>query len=91
MKLKSIMTDDFKTCFLCGKPAQQIHHCIGGSYRKKSEKFGLLVPLCMECHMKVHDEPSQETNRELKQLGQTYFEREYGEQYWWDEFGRSYL
>lgn len=91
MKRKSIMTDDWEHCFLCGREAQQIHHVFNKHDKKRSEKFGLLVPLCMECHLKVHDEPSQETNRELKQLGQTYFEREYGEQYWWDEFGRSYL
>lgn len=91
MELKSIMTNDFKHCFLCGKESQQIHHVIGGAYRKKAEKYGLLVPLCMLCHGKVHDEPSQETNKELKKIGQADFMMHYSYAEWMKQFGKNYM
>ena len=59
------MTKDFEHCFLCGKQAEQWHHVMNKSYKKKSEKYGLLVPLCAKCHAKVHDS-DESLNKELK-------------------------
>lgn len=89
MELKSIMTDDFEHCFLCGKQAQQIHHVFNKYDKKRSEKYGLLVPLCAICHSNIHDRDEKQ-NKELKKLAQTLFEQEWGHDKWFDEFGRNY-
>lgn len=84
------MTDDWETCFLCGKQAQQIHHIFNKFDKKRSEKYGLLIPLCAKCHSDIHDR-NPKTNKELKRLAQTKFIIQFGEELWWKEFGKSYL
>lgn len=47
--------DDYKTCFLCKRNGNgdklERHHIFGGSRRKLSEKYGLVVYLCgSRCH-----------------------------------------
>lgn len=54
MEYTSIMTDDMESCFLCGRRASDIHHVMHGADKKLSEELGLMVPLCRECHNKVH-------------------------------------
>lgn len=41
-----------RSCFICGTthgPFER-HHLFGGALRKKSEKYGLVVLLCHNCH-----------------------------------------
>lgn len=89
-----------RKCFLCGRngagdPLDK-HHLIGGAYRKKSEKYGLVVYLChYRCHQfapsSVHQ--SATTMRQLRRYGQLKAMREQG----WTtddfirEFGKNYL
>ena len=54
MGYTSIMTDDYESCFVCGRRASEWHHCLHGADRKMSERDGLMVPLCRDCHNKVH-------------------------------------
>lgn len=54
MEYASIITDDMKTCWVCGKPAAEIHHVFHGADKKLSEKLGCMVPLCRQCHDRVH-------------------------------------
>lgn len=89
-----------KKCFLCGRNGAQDpldrHHIIGGAYRKKSEKYGLVVYLCHDrCHefgrKAVHKNAS--VMRQLRRYGQLKAMREQG---WTEadfirEFGKSYL
>lgn len=49
-KVKSIITDDFEHCYLCGRPAECVHHMLPGAKRKASDRLGLVVPLCNDCH-----------------------------------------
>ena len=57
MEIKSILTTNFDVCYVCGKPRQQFHHVIGAAYRKKSEKYGLIVPICERgCRIKILDD-----------------------------------
>lgn len=47
---------DEKRCFLCGRNGAQDpldrHHIFPGPYRKKSERYGLVVYLCHNrCHI----------------------------------------
>ena len=46
-----------KVCFLCGSVRNlERHHCIHGTAnRKLAEKDGLIVWLCHDCHMDLHD------------------------------------
>lgn len=90
MEIKSIMTKDFEHCFLCGKTAQQWHHVMNKSDKKKSEKYGLLVPLCAKCHAKVHDS-DEGLNKELKKIAQADFMMEYNYALWIKEFGKNYM
>ena len=90
MELKSIMTKDFEHCFLCGKQAEQWHHVMNKSYKKKSEKYGLLVPLCAKCHAKVHDS-DESLNKELKRIAQADFLMEHSYELWIKEFDKNYI
>lgn len=87
-------------CWLCGRngagdPLDR-HHIFGGAYRKKSEQYGLWVPLCHDrCHVYGPDaaHQSKETRRELHRYGQRKAMADNG----WTvedfirEFGRNYL
>lgn len=87
-------------CWLCGANGAgehlDMHHIFGGAYKTKSEKYGLLVPLCHEtCHIfgryAVHH--NAETMRCLRQWGQDKVMRDQG----WTtedfirEFGKNYF
>lgn len=50
--MNSIIKNDEKgRCYICGKEGiTERHHIFFGSNRKKSEKYGLTVYLCHNCH-----------------------------------------
>lgn len=81
-----------RECFICGRtePLHR-HHCIEGSYRKKSEEYGLTVYLCAECHMRAHEHEA------MMQFLRKTAQKKAMEHYGWttDEFiqyiGRSFL
>lgn len=54
-----------------------MHHCIFGRFRKLSDKYGLIVPLCRECHERIHKDAKKALM--LKQIAQGAFEQKYGE------------
>lgn len=89
-----------RQCFLCGANGStdplDRHHIFGGAYRKKSEKYGLVVDLCHDrCHIfggyAVHQ--NAKTMLQLKRYGQLKAMREQGwtEDEFRREFGKSYL
>lgn len=89
-----------RQCFLCGRngtddPLDR-HHIFGGAYRRKSEKYGLVVDLCHNrCHiygaLAVHKNGAQ--MRRLRRYGQLKCMQEQG----WSvddfirAFGKNYL
>ncbi len=89
-----------RECWLCGRNGTtdplDHHHIFGGSNKKKSEKYGLLVDLCHHrCHIfgpyAVHN--NADTMLRLHRYGQ---EKAMKEQGWTvevfiKEFGRNYL
>lgn len=91
MEIKSIITDDLETCYVCGKPRQQFHHIIGAAYRKKSEKYGLIIPICEQCHREVHDSPDQRLNKRLKAIAEADFISIYSYESWMENFHKNYL
>ena len=59
--------------------------------RKKSEKFGLKVWLCYNCHTGpngVHFNPS--LDKRLKVMAQEEFEKRYGHEKFMEEFGKNW-
>ena len=90
-KLYSIITKDLEHCYLCGACDPQIHHIFNGVNKKKSEKYGLIMPLCMNHHIGdegVHTIPHK--MRETKEFGQRMFELYYPELNFREIFGKNY-
>ena len=84
-----------KECFVCGSPFVECHHIYHGSYRKNSDKYGLMVWLCPDHHRGtkgVHGRDGHALDITLKKHGQEYFEANLGTREGFRElFGKSYL
>jgi len=92
MKPKGIV-EDMEHCVICGRPAQLHHIFFGTANRRKSDRYHLLIPLCMDHHT---GERSPHQNREIdlaiKVWGQQFFEENCGtREDFIREFGRTYL
>lgn len=79
---KSIVTEYSEICSFCGRQAEGEHHLIFGTAgRELSEKDGLKIPICNNCHNmgdklnRVHDNPMAE--KLSKMLGQAIWERDW--------------
>lgn len=81
---------DTEWCFECGNPATDTHHLVNGPNRTNSEKYGLTVRLCRECHAKLHDSDNGMALR-YKRIAQAAFEYKYSYEEWMEIFGRNYL
>ena len=91
---------DEKKCFICGRNGAEDpldrHHIFGGAYRKKSEKYGLVVYLChAKCHVFAPSAVHQNSRQmlRLKHYGQKKAMQEQGwsEEDFIREFGKSYI
>lgn len=91
----SILTDDMETCYACGScNGIEIHEIYCGSNRNNSIKYGLVVPLCLECHKGtygVHGSRGKLLNVSLRENGQMAFEKKYPQKDFLRIFGRNYL
>ena len=89
----SIITSKMDRCFICGSYGKlDFHHVMNKADRKNSTKYGLVVPLCRECHIGnngVH--MNRERNDALKRIAQLRFETKYSHDEWMEVFGRNYL
>jgi hypothetical protein len=93
--MKSIISTEHR-CYMCGSVHWlEEHHVFGGGLRKKSERYGLKVPLCHYCH----NEPPEGVhfNREraliLKRVAQRAAMKVYGwtKQQFIEKFGGNYI
>lgn len=51
MKGRSILTEDFDKCYICGGRAECVHHIFPGTAKRKiSDDNGFTAPLCNRCH-----------------------------------------
>ena len=67
----------YRECELCGQTTDRIerHHLIGGTAnRRLSEKYGLVMYLCRECHYKAHHD--NDTRLLLHRYGEKMFLRD---------------
>ena len=91
-------------CVLCSekkiyREAYHTHHLISGNgRRKKADIYNLTIPLCYECHEKIHADP--DLLIASKFMGQLIYERdriaegqtkEQARGNFIQEFGRNYL
>lgn len=83
--------EEVETCHRCGVMGQLAHHhLIGGPYRSKSDKLGLVVPLCANCHWAIHHNAS--ANRQLRRYAELLMlQRGWTREKWIAEFGKDYL
>ena len=94
--MKSIIQKDTSRCFICHSNVWlEWHHVFGGPLRSKSDRLGLVVRLCHNCHNEppygVHQ--NKEIRLKLQALAQKKAMQEYG----WSvedfmkEFYKNYL
>ena len=92
--------EDYRKCFLCERSETsynrlEVHHLFGAANRKKSDKLGLTVTLCHNCHNEppfgVHH--NADTMDYLHKYGQKKCMSEQGwtKERFTAEFGRNYL
>ena len=71
--MSTYITDYEKYCFLCGRPASEMHHLVySGALRKLADDDGLFVPCCRECHNEIHN--TGIAGKMSKIIGQLAFE-----------------
>lgn len=85
----SILTDDLKTCYICGDYASDIHEIYGGANRKQSMLNGFCAPLCRNCHIFLTFD--SDSNKFLKAHCQTIFEKNNTREDFIKIIGKSYL
>lgn len=92
---------DYNTCIICRRRREHDHHlCFGNANRNLSDADRLMIPVCNDCHRKIHDENGGSGNMS-KQLGQLLFElrqavmygqpQEESRQRFRERYGKSYL
>lgn len=93
-RLKSVFTDDMDHCIFTGNAPVERHHIFGGANRKRSEKYGFVVPLRPDLHPNgvFAGKDAKEVDLKLKTMAQEYYEAHYGTRNdFRKEFGKSYL
>ena len=85
----SILTDDLDHCFICGRPKEDLHEIFMGRNRLNSIKYGLVLPLCREHHILIHNDLN--TRLIYFKLGQKKFNEVYPNLDFVEIFGRNYL
>lgn len=90
---RSILQSE-ESCYLCPRTyGLERHHILAGTAnRKLSEKYGLWVWLCHDCHTgKRGAQYEKDLNKLLKQRAQRAFESIYSHKLWMDTFRKNYL
>jgi hypothetical protein len=93
MKISSIVTSEYNKCFICqSEKGLEVHHVFfGTANRKQSDKHGLTVPLCPDCHRGpkgVHH--NKQLDLYIKRYAQMQFEKEYSYERFMQLFGKNY-
>ncbi len=91
--MKSIMQIE-KVCYLCGSwCGLEQHHIFGGvANRKLSERYGLKVWLCYNCHTGTDGAQYDPVkNRRLKAEAQEAFEKTHSHEEWMRIIRKNYL
>lgn len=93
-KKYSVFTDNLHICYFTGSNCTHLHHIFGASNRKRSEKYGYLIPLHPNLHNMSNEGVhfNREFDLKLKKKAQKHFEKHIGTRAnFRKEFGKSYL
>lgn len=93
-QLTSVFTDDMDRCIFTGSCIVERHHIFGKFNKKRSEKYGFVVPLRPDYHPNGAQagKDAKEIDLKLKTMAQEYYEEHYGtREDFIREFGRNYL
>ena len=92
--MKSIVQNDPVQCYLCGRYSYYLetHHIFGGPNRKLSDKDGLTVKLCADCHRLGPNAAhrSKATQDDLHFMGKQADLRTHTLEEFMQRYGRSY-
>ena len=75
-----MITNYENLCAICNKPAKHIHHLIeGNGKRELSDRFGMTIPLCDDCHNMSKNSVHLNTKMNAMShiIGQLWYERQY--------------
>ena len=91
-----IINPEHMECAVCGKNRDlEWHHVVHGTANRKiSDKYGLTVWLCRDCHYGLHFRPLdrwREVDLQLKEVAQKKFEDIHGHDKWMELFKKNYL
>ena len=92
--MKESIMQHKKECYICGRQfGLEAHHVLAGpANRKLSDKYGLWVYLCHNCHTGTDGaQYAKELNLRLKREAQEAFEKIYDRETFISVFGKSYL
>lgn len=88
---KTIIQKDTSKCAICGQKKKLDWHHVrcGNQSREKSEKWGLMLALCRNCHINLHS--SGALKLKWQKIAQEKFTALYGDEKWMKEFRKDYL
>lgn len=55
----SIATTDLSHCYICGGYKHDLHEVFHGRNRVNSMKYGCVIPVCRNCHNRIHHDVSK--------------------------------
>lgn len=86
----SIITDNLKICYICKQRGKDdLNEVFEGSNRQMSMRYGLVIPVCRECHNK-YDLDINLRSKYMKEA-QIIFESTYSHELFMKEFKKNYL
>lgn len=85
----SLFTDDLEHCIICGRKKEHMHEVFFGRNRKNSMKYKLCIPVCFECHSKMHS--SIKLQELYHKKGQALFKETYPDLDFMDIFKEKFL
>ena len=90
----SILRTEQGVCYICRRhTGTQLHHIYYGPKRKMSDENGLIVHLCMDCHLNAPHAVHRciDTDLKLRQRCQRAFERSHTRDEFVSLVGKNYL
>lgn len=86
----SIITDNLKICYICNQNKKDdLHEIFGGCNRVKSMQWGLVIPICRECHQEWKE--NKELRIKYQKEAQLKFENKHNHEFFMQEFKKNYL
>lgn len=80
----SIITDNLEKCYFCSNKKMELHEAFRGRNRQKSMKWGLVVPICKECHIRITKD--KEFSKVLENKAKKIFIKKYSKEKFIEEF-----